>query len=138
MASETITRNDLKAILDEVLPNTSVDYIVEQGTSGIWTYRKWASGIAECWGHTPNDSRSITSSYGNQYYADLNASLPSGLFTSVSSVVGCRSNVSGGGAALISISIAGVNTSSISAYIYASVSVTTNAGFSFEVKGRWK
>lgn len=28
------------------------DYIVEQGTSGIWTYRKWNSGIAECWGRT--------------------------------------------------------------------------------------
>lgn len=27
------------------------DYIVEQGTSGAWTYRKWNSGIAECWGH---------------------------------------------------------------------------------------
>lgn len=27
-----------------------VDYIVEQGTSGIWTYRKWSNGIAECWG----------------------------------------------------------------------------------------
>lgn len=26
------------------------DYVVEYGTSGIWTYRKWASGIAECWG----------------------------------------------------------------------------------------
>lgn len=26
------------------------DFIVEQGTSGIWTYRKWNSGIAECWG----------------------------------------------------------------------------------------
>lgn len=26
------------------------DYIVEQGTKGIWIYRKWASGIAECWG----------------------------------------------------------------------------------------
>ena len=26
-----------------------VDYIVAQGTSGNWTYRKWASGIAECW-----------------------------------------------------------------------------------------
>lgn len=25
------------------------DYIVEQGTSGDWTYRKWDSGIAECW-----------------------------------------------------------------------------------------
>ena len=27
------------------------DYIVEQGTSGIWTYRKWNSGIAEFWGY---------------------------------------------------------------------------------------
>lgn len=26
------------------------DYIIAQGTSGIWTYRKWASGISECWG----------------------------------------------------------------------------------------
>jgi hypothetical protein len=28
------------------------DFVVEYGTSGIWTYRKWASGIAECWGTT--------------------------------------------------------------------------------------
>ena len=26
------------------------DYVLEQGTSGIWTYRKWASGICEYWG----------------------------------------------------------------------------------------
>ena len=26
------------------------DFIVEQGVSGMWTYRKWNSGIAECWG----------------------------------------------------------------------------------------
>lgn len=26
------------------------DYIVQRGTSGIWTYRKWNSGDAECWG----------------------------------------------------------------------------------------
>ena len=25
------------------------DRVVEQGVSGIWTYRKWDSGIAECW-----------------------------------------------------------------------------------------
>ena len=39
------------------------DYVIEQGTSGIWTYRKWASGIAECWGNTSistyNDNRSL-------------------------------------------------------------------------------
>lgn len=26
------------------------DFVIEQGTSGIWIYRKWNSGIAECWG----------------------------------------------------------------------------------------
>ena len=26
------------------------DFVVEQGTTGIWTWRKWYSGIAECWG----------------------------------------------------------------------------------------
>ena len=25
------------------------DYIINQGTSGIWTFIKYASGIAECW-----------------------------------------------------------------------------------------
>lgn len=26
------------------------DYVVEAGTYGAWTYQKWNSGIAECWG----------------------------------------------------------------------------------------
>lgn len=30
--------------------NAMADYVVEQGTSGDWTYRKWNSGKAECWG----------------------------------------------------------------------------------------
>ena len=53
MSSEAITRNDLKNVLDEVLPSkpAEADYVVEQGTGGIWAYRKWASGIAECWGY---------------------------------------------------------------------------------------
>lgn len=42
------------------------DYVIEQDTSGIWTYRKWNSGIAECWGtHT----HSVTSwgTWGSLY-----------------------------------------------------------------------
>lgn len=31
------------------------DYIVEQGQSGIWMYRKWSSGVAECWGTFSED-----------------------------------------------------------------------------------
>ena len=34
----------------ELLADLGADYIVEQGTSGIWTYRKWSSGICEYWG----------------------------------------------------------------------------------------
>ena len=26
------------------------DFIIKQGVSGIWNYRKWHSGVAECWG----------------------------------------------------------------------------------------
>ena len=42
------------------------DWVVAQGSSGIWTYRKWASGRAECWGST---TVSITkwSAWGNWY-----------------------------------------------------------------------
>ena len=34
----------------ELQGDLAADYIVSQGTSGIWTFRKWASGVAECWG----------------------------------------------------------------------------------------
>lgn len=39
------------------------DYVVAEGTSGIWRYRKWASGIAECWG-----ARELTVSVTNKWY----------------------------------------------------------------------
>lgn len=57
--SNLVTREDLANIfgaLGEGSYETRIDaleshdYIVEQGTSGIWTYRKWNSGIVECWG----------------------------------------------------------------------------------------
>ena len=42
------------------------DYVIEQGTSGIWTYRKWASGIAECWG-TNSINTAISTAWGTMY-----------------------------------------------------------------------
>lgn len=43
------------------------DYIVEQGTSGIWTYKKYASGIAECWGVATQSSVKCTKAWGSIY-----------------------------------------------------------------------
>ena len=51
--------------------NTLADYVVEQGVSGMWTYRKWNSGIAECWGTSPEVTvaSSQWSSWGSVYAA---------------------------------------------------------------------
>ena len=48
--SGELTSNTLKATSILQISGSSVmDFVVEQGTSGSWTYRKWNSGIAECW-----------------------------------------------------------------------------------------
>ena len=68
-------KNTLKAITKAL----SVDYIVEQGTSGIWTYRKWNSGIAECWGMQKKTATATYQNFLMQY--------PSGLFSGVPIIV---------------------------------------------------
>lgn len=47
-----------------------IDYVIETGTDGIWTYRKYNSGIAECWGRTPRYTVDVTSTWGNIFTAD--------------------------------------------------------------------
>ena len=50
-----ITADNLNAIQDELIrvggAGTApvADYIIEQVIGSSWTYRKWNSGIAECW-----------------------------------------------------------------------------------------
>lgn len=60
------------------------DYVLEQGTSGIWAYRKWSSGVAECWGQPSNSVASSGTFLGANAYS-TNFALPSGLFVSVDS-----------------------------------------------------
>lgn len=45
----------------------AADYIVAEGTSGIWTYRKWASGTAECFCRADFSGLTCTSTWGNMY-----------------------------------------------------------------------
>lgn len=65
---------------------TPVDEIVETGTDGDWTYRKWSSGIAECWG---SHSWPITwDTWGNTNYGFRTSSVgymtyPDGLFNAI-------------------------------------------------------
>lgn len=56
------------------------DYIVETGTDGIWTYRKYASGVSECWGVTSTTSAATISDGGGFRTSPVSADFPSGLF----------------------------------------------------------
>ena len=89
---ESMELGDLSVTLAEALgisngndrTSNITDFVVEQGTSGIWTYRKWESGIAECWGAESNKTVAVSSTYGHGYYGSLQTiTYPSGLFSSV-------------------------------------------------------
>lgn len=59
--------------------------IIEQGTSGIWTYRKWSDGTAECWGKKATYSAYgvwVSPIYYTTTYAG-NQNYPNGLFVDV-------------------------------------------------------
>lgn len=44
------------------------DYITAQGTTGVWTWRKWASGIAEMWAVFGADTLAIGDAWGSLYF----------------------------------------------------------------------
>ena len=47
------------------------DYVVGQGTSGDWTYRKWNSGAVELWCNKTVSVASSTSATGSLYYSSM-------------------------------------------------------------------
>ncbi len=47
--------------------STFSDFVVERGTSGIWTYERRASGIVRCWGRIPITDLAISTAMGSLY-----------------------------------------------------------------------
>lgn len=55
------------------------DHITEHGKIGAWTWRKWASGVAELWGVFGTDKLTIDEAWGSLYFgtwmrSDVNVS----------------------------------------------------------------
>ncbi len=61
------------------------DHIVETGTSGAWTYRKWNNGTAECWGTLNGTLSPYTTINGFSAY-EGSVAFPSNLFTAAPNV----------------------------------------------------
>lgn len=47
---------------------SGADYVIAQGTTGVWTWRKWASGIAEMWAVFGVDKLTIGDAWGSLYF----------------------------------------------------------------------
>lgn len=79
------------------------DYVVDRGVSGIWTYRKWASGVAECWGYYTTSSVSMTNPWGSLYESTTpyKATFPRGLFSDTPTYIDIQAGYAGGVAAFI-------------------------------------
>lgn len=58
------------------------DYVTEEGKDGIWQYRKWHSGVAECWAQHHVDDVEMRTANGNLYGTSeaFKQAFPSGLF----------------------------------------------------------
>ena len=57
-------------LLDDIgASGGGADYVTEQGLTGKWTWRKWASGIAEMWGKFDAPSLTMTSQTWGPLYA---------------------------------------------------------------------
>ena len=119
------------------------DYIVEQGTSGIWTYRKWNSGIAECWISTATSVIGSTASgaLSGGYYAQLN-SPPFGYlpikFVTYPSIVGSARLGSGLGFLSASVNVNASGTTVAFLSCWGNQASTSINEISLELKGRWK
>lgn len=65
---DTLTVNKNATVGGLTIGNNPVnDYVIAQGRSGIWTYRKWNSGFAECW-CTASNKVATNTKWGSVYY----------------------------------------------------------------------
>lgn len=118
----------------------SEDKVIEEGTSGIWTYRKWSSGIAECWGLTAVKTYTHTTASGYGYYTSDNFAMPSGLFTSV--ISGFSNRVQGTGTnpsnTLITINGRELTTTNFGIWVQSASSGSQSLSISLYAIGTWK
>jgi hypothetical protein len=103
---------------------TIADYVVEQDTSGNWTYRKWNSGIVELWG-----AQSFTTRQGWDAN-DLIISFPFSIQRIISQDVS---------QADYRIEVCYLNSATTTTIkLNAKASVAGTYGFTFRLVGRWK
>lgn len=119
---------------------TQSDWIVEQGINGIWMWRKWQSGLAECWGQYSYTSSTSTVWSAPLYYSDSVSAQPYP-FTFKSIPMEWASVDSSTNALWLYKESSGHNTVSSTA-VYRPIKVSAFSSNTFDIRyyvvGRWK
>ena len=120
----------------------SVDFVVSEGETDGWSWRKWESGIAECWGEFFH-SFAISSKSGSAYYTSsaYYETYPSGLFNATPkycAVTGFSSNGVGIDGYQIGDGETSARTPNYYPYRLESASNNASAYVQIHALGRWK
>lgn len=121
------------------LESISNDEIIEENTSGIWTYRKWKSGISECWGIYINNSVIVNTAWGSLFEGFIgNIDFPTNLFIAIPSLLTTYYN--NGIAAWIEMASGKSASQTGSMYAVRPTKADTahSYGVSLQAKGLWK
>lgn len=105
---------------------SGLDYITEEGTEGIWSYRVWNSGFAEAWGTQAFTTMTASQPWGSLYYDVLASVLtfPNGLFSSAPDIQLTLNGQGGNFWVTISYDTTATNVGTI--YAIAPTQITTN------------
>lgn len=120
------------------------DYVIETGVDGQWTYRKWQSGLIECWCSVEHSSIAISNEYGSLFKSAAISpiSYPSQIYfreAPVENVTSMTKNSSGVLSDIPIFTCIGANntknqTSRI--YLCSAQKITTNLVINYSIKGR--
>ena len=96
----TVGQHTTRIAALEALAHDADDYVEEAGIDGIWVYRKWHSGVAECWTSqrqlSPEPGTGDMTANGALYQSpDYAIPFPSGLF--IGTPIASATSQQGGG-----------------------------------------
>ena len=105
------------------ISDLAIDYIIEEGSTGDWYYRKWHSGRRECWTSLYYANTAMTSAEGSGYYAaQKTIAFPTNFFPG-NLTVNATAEMDG---ALGGFAIRAANKTNITGYFWATRSITKN------------
>lgn len=120
--------------------NEIVDFPIEEGSDGIWSYRKWHSGIAECWGLYPITGAKVTTALGSLYETAVNYQqyFPKGLFIDTPATHYFAQTSNGGGC--LALETVGETTKDYTCSLFPirATPQTVDLTIAIRAIGRWK